>query len=202
MNTRSLLLLVTATGALAAPLLFTVATRAGDADPRADADAGSESLDGSADAGPPLPSYRVEPFPEERSAEPGAKEWASAPRVALDRASSLHFDGWKRPPTPDCEARRVREWMRIRCTIITGALALLGGDREGLAMRLDPLPKEEWRTIPEGAEVVFPVRRGDRREIEWLGIEFGYHAMSSVVPAFVLSEQWAPGDDGPMIVAQ
>jgi hypothetical protein len=96
----------------------------------------------------------------------------------------------------------VREWVRIRCDVITGAIALLGGDREGLAMRLDFARMQEWMTFPEHAEIVFPVRRGDRREIEWLGVSFGYHGMSSVEPAFVVSEQWAPGDEQPMIVAE
>ncbi len=96
----------------------------------------------------------------------------------------------------------MREWMRIRCHLITGAITLLGGEREGLSMRLDPFRKEEWSTFPEGAQLVFPVRRGDRREIEWLVIAFGYKGMNSVEPAFELSEQWAPGDERPMIVAR
>lgn len=207
MSTHSLWVLVAAAGALAVPLLFTVATSAGDANPRADADAGVGSVDGGTDADVDaapllLPSYRAEPFSEDRSAEPRAREWASAPRVAVDRAGDGLFAATSGPSTSRCEARRVREWMRIRCELSTGAIALLGGDREGLAMRLDPTPKEEWTTFPEGAAIVFPVRRGDRREIEWLGVAFGYKGMNSLEPSFVLSEQWAPGDERPMIVAE
>lgn len=207
MKTRAQLLVLTAAGALAVPLLFTAATSAGDPDPRADA--GAEPLDGGADgadaadgdAAPPLPSYRVEPFAEARSAEPRAKEWASAPKVALDRSRAGLFATTSRPDT--CEARRLREWVRIRCTITTGAISLLGGDSQGLAMRLDDFKREEFLpSFPEGGEVVFPVRRGDRRAIEWLEIASGYKGMTSVTPSFVLSEQWPPGDEAPTIVAQ
>jgi hypothetical protein len=205
MNTRSLLLLLAATSALAAPLLFTATTSAGDPDPRTDGGAGSETLDGGAEADaapPPLPSYQVEPFSEERSAEPRATEWASAPQVAIDRSNPGLFAETTGPSFSHCEVRRVREWLRIHCAINTGAVSLLGGNRDGLAIRLDPTRHEEWTTFPEGAEIVLPVRRGDRRVIEWLGIEFGYKGMNSVEPAFVLSEQWASGDDRPIIVAR
>ena len=213
MKTRSLRILLAAAGALAAPLLFSVATSAGDPDPPIDA--GAEPGDAGADADastdgdaapppPPLPSYRVEAFTDDRSPEPKAKEWAMAPRVGLDRSRYLLFAEVEGPPSPiiPCEARRVREWMRIRCTVSTGAISLLGGNAEGLALRLDPVKHEDFPMFPEGGEIVFPVRRGDRREIEWLQVAFGYKGMNSVEPSFVLSEQWAPGDAHPLIVAQ
>jgi hypothetical protein len=193
MKTGSRLLLLAAAGALAVPLLFAVATRAGDPEPRADAgSADAESpLDGGedadADAAPPLPSYRAEPFPEEHSAEPKPKEWASAPKVAIDR------------PSP-CEARRLREWMRLHCELSAGAIALLGGDVDGLAMRLDPDVQDVM--FPEGAAIVFPVRRGDRRVIELLQASFGYRGASGIEPYLVLSELWLPGDDQPTILLE
>ena len=210
MKTRSWSLLFATLAALAAPLLLSVATRAGDPEPLGDADAGPGPLDGGAEAGadvaappPPLPSYRAEPFPEEHSPEPKAREWATAPRVAIDRTRGyLVLDVDTEQRSVPCEARRVREWMRIRCSINTGAISLLGGTGEGLAMRLDRTKKEDFVTFPEGGEIVFPVRRGDRREIEWLEVAFGYKGMSSVEPSFMLSEQWIPGDPHPRIVAE
>ncbi len=204
MRTRALLLLAAATGALALPLLATSMTRAEEETVVSDGgvDSGPEDGGADADAGPsPLPSYRLEPFSEDRSPEPKANEWSSAPRVSIDR-SSWTVATTDAPTSGRCDARRVREWVRIRCNLIISAITLLGGDREGLAMRLDPTPQQEWTTFPEGAEVVFPVRRGDRRVIEWLGVAFGYHGMSALEPAFVLSEQWAPGDPGPLLVVE
>ncbi len=37
--------------------------------------------------------------------------------------------------------------------------------RQGKPRHRPPFRKEEWSTFPEGAQLVFPVRRGDRREI-------------------------------------
>lgn len=202
--------LLAAAGALAVPLFFTVAS-AGDPGPPPEAAAAAVSLDGGvdadaeadADAGPlPLPAYDVAPFAEERSAAPKAKEWAAAPRVALDRARPGLFADTTSPTGSLCEARRLREWVRLRCNITTGAISLLGGNVDGLALRLDPVNVEDFQAFPNGGEVVFPVRRGDRRVVEWLEIAFGYKGMTSVEPRFVLSEQWPAGDERPMIVAE
>jgi hypothetical protein len=194
MKTRARLVLVAA-GALALPLLFMAAPSAGDPEPPADAgaDADESALDGGADAdadaAPRLPSYRAEPFPEEHSAEPKGKEWDAAPKVALEPAS-------------DCEARRLREWIRLHCTVMTGAITLLGGNVDGLTMRLDPPGKDDFTPLPPAGTVVFPVRRGDRRVIEWLEVSFGYKGSQSVESKLVLEELWLPGDEQPTILSQ
>jgi hypothetical protein len=195
-----------AVGALAAPLLFAVATSAGDPEPLASApplDAGVGDADG--EAGPPLlPSFRAEPFPETRSPEPKAAEWPLVSRVTLDRSAVGLFVEHQGAGIGSgrCEARRKREWIQIRCAFDTGVVSLLGGNVDGLALRLDPEEKQDFPVFPAGAEVVFPVRRGDRRVIEWLEAASGYKGLRSVEPAFVLSEQWPAGDEAPSIVAE
>lgn len=164
--------------------------------PEAAADSGADSgVDGGADSGadeeekaPPVyPSYAQVPFSDERTPKPKDKEWTTAERVAIDGQIS-------------CEARRLREWIRIRCETATGSIALLGGNHEGLSIYLEPL-KEEFDSFADAGEIVFPVRRGDRRVIEWLTVEFGYKGANSLTPFFVLSESWLPGEERPTILA-
>ena len=170
--------------------------------PEAAADSGADSgADGGVDSGadeeekaPPVyPSYAQVPFSDERTPKPKDKEWATAEQVALDGRTGMAF------PTP-CEARRLHEWIRIRCTTPTGSIALLGGNHEGLSLHLEPL-KEEFDSFADAGEIVFPVRRGDRRVIEWLTVEFGYKGANSLTPFFVLSESWLPGEERPTILA-
>lgn len=149
------------------------------------------SADDEEKAPPVYPSYAQVPFSDERTPKPKDKEWATAERVAIGRVSMAL-------PT-SCEARRLHEWIRIRCNTSTGSIALLGGNHEGLSLHLDPL-KEEFDSFANGGEIVFPVRRGDRRVIEWLTVEFGYKGANSLTPFFVLSESWLPGEERPTIL--
>jgi hypothetical protein len=202
MKTRWLVLLTAS--AVVPALLIAAATSADEPSPQgagAILDGGADG-DTDADAGPPpLRSYSADPLSAERSAEPKAKEWEAAPKVALDRPSHL-LAATEGPSSTSCEARRLREWIRIRCTMTTGAISLLGGEHQGLAMHLDPVKKDDFSEFPDGADIVFPVRRGDRRVIEWLMISFGYKGMQSMEPFLVLSEQWPEGDERPTIVVQ
>jgi hypothetical protein len=66
---------------------------------------------------------------------------------------------------------------------------------------MDPV-KDEFMQVPLAGEMVFPVRRGDRRLFEWVRVEFGYRGMMSTGPMLVLSEVWLPEDDTPVLIAQ
>jgi hypothetical protein len=143
-----------------------------------DVDAGTDAP-ADADAAPPPPLYSEEPFPEKRTPMPKAAEWEAAPLRSLDRGSCA------------CTVRRVREWIRLTGPW-DGGLVLLGGGVDGLSLRK--------------GEIIFPVRPGDRREIELLVNDhhlFVRGVDDTHVPSFagVLSEQWIAGDERPAIVA-
>lgn len=149
------------------------------------------------DAGPPLPSFAAEPFPEKPTALPSAEEWQGAPAVAIDRAHPPSLFAAHATARTGCRVRRVREWLRIHCTAMTGGAVLLGGNQAGLSIRFDK--------VDGGTEVIVPVRRGDRRVIEMLGSQTLARQVLSVERAtfgFVISEQWPAGDDRPTIVAE
>jgi hypothetical protein len=155
----------------------------------------TEPPDGGADAAPApsFPMFNEMPFPDAPTPVPKAKEWESAQRVVFDSKSGGGLTG-------SCQAHRLREWIRLRCSSTSiGAISLLGGNSDGLGFQLDP-PPNEWVSFPEAGQIVFPVRRGDRRVIEWLQVSWGYRGPNSIEPYLVVSEHWLPDEAQPTIV--
>ncbi|WP_437987390.1 hypothetical protein [Sorangium sp. So ce117] len=142
------------------------------------------------DAGDELP-LDAAPFPPEPSKQPTAAEWKAAPRVRLSRAG---------PAAAGCRAYRTREWLRIRCPELTvSAISLLGGKSEGVAFWIDP--PRGGSELPRGGEVMFPIRRGDRRVIQILTFGPGYDGPFTLLPAIVIQEQWLEDEPAPTVTA-
>jgi hypothetical protein len=154
-----------------------------------------------------LPPFDAEPFSDEKTPAPKLPEWTEAKRVALTRMS---------PSLDKCSAKRLREWMKIRCDSKIAGFRLIAGSTDGVALWIaESVHKEEaylgnWQlqaaafeTMGRFGEIVFPVRRGDRRVFEgfrldiWEGYE-GPPATGSVA-ALLVEEQWPP-DGKPEIV--
>ncbi|WP_437917037.1 hypothetical protein WME73_22695 [Sorangium sp. So ce302] len=145
---------------------------------------------GATDAGDELP-LDAAPFPPEPSKQPTAAEWKAAPRVRLSRAG---------PAAAGCRAYRAREWLRIRCPELTvSAISLLGGKSEGVAFWIDP--PRGGSELPRGGEVMFPIRRGDRRVIQILTFGPGYDGPFTLLPAIVIQEQWLEDEPAPTVTA-
>ncbi len=190
---RPLRAIALAAAALAAPLLAAV-THAGEP---VSPDAGATLADAGADAetgppaGTPLPVVDAVPFPEKRTPMPGNGEWAAAPDVTIHRWANALFAA-RGGQASNCVARRLREWVRVECKG-TGGVLLLGGGADGVWLT------DEERDVPGAA-------RGPA-EIEFLqeqttfsgyrGIEEHHRSAFD----FTLSEQWAPGDERPWLVA-
>lgn len=131
------------------------------------------------------------PFPPEPSKQPTAAEWKAAPRVRLSRAG---------PAAAGCRAYRAREWLRIRCPELTvSAISLLGGKSDGVAFWIDP--PRAGSELPRGGEVMFPMRRGDRRVIQILTFGPGYDGPFTLLPAIVIQEQWLEDEPAPTVTA-
>ena len=140
---------------------------------------------------PPAPADLARPLDAdppgpEKSPAPKAAEWAAAGRVRLTRVG---------PQAAGCNAIRVREWLRIRCPMKTFAVSLLGGSNEGLAFWIGPESEQQ------PGEVQFPLRRGDRRVVEFW--TYGKDAAGAFMPqpALVVQEQWVDGDAAPTVTA-
>jgi hypothetical protein len=150
-----------------------------------------------------LPAFDAEPFPDDKTKPPTDDDWKSAIQVRLSRVS---------PSVPTgCRAWRVREWMKIHCDMKTAGLRLLAGKSEGVSLVVvESLISEEaadkdWQvnlqrleSMGRFGQIVFPVRRGDRRVFEWLRLDQfdNYEGGPSIAPtsAMLVEEQWLDGE--------
>ncbi len=111
---------------------------------------------------------------------PDAPEWAHAPVFAAQRIRS------------GCEVKRHGEEVRIACKrgFANGANQLAGtpeGVRFGKPTESGP------------PAVVFPLRRGDRRVIQYVDYEANRWSWGAF-PQMTISAYWLEGDDAPTIV--
>lgn len=129
-----------------------------------------------------------------RSPQPTRDEWSTQQRhVKLTRSSKA---------ASRCLASVVREWLRLRCSGgVASAVTLLGGERDGVLFWIDP-PPDKATNIPGDAEIIFPVRRGDRRLIQVWTLGPGYDGPLTVVPSFVVQEHWVDGAPDPTVIAR
>lgn len=163
----------------AAPSVTPTATAAASAPATSTAAASSDKP-----AAAPLPAVSSVSWPEETSKPPSLDEWKSAQELAPRGGGASN-----------CRVRRVREWVRVRClegkTLEVEQIA--GPQVHTLGIEVPPLA---YADVGSGG-TVFPVRRGDRRVLQWLTPRY-----TSVVEAesgVVVTEQWLPEDPGPLI---
>ncbi|UQA62881.1 hypothetical protein [Polyangium aurulentum] len=201
MKTRRWTLGFLAILAIAAAPLLALDANAGDPEPAPAAAAPSVTVaDGGTEAGLGAdysvavpkgpPAYDAVPFPDHKSPRPKDTEWNHADAVAIN---GLPYG---------CAALRINEWIRLRCESTLASIGLVGGDRTDVSMRLDPMTEEDAvMGFHRAGEMVFPVRRGDRRLFEWVQVEFGYKGMMSTGVLLVLSEHWLPDEEKPTLIA-
>ena len=122
----------------------------------------------------------------EKSKAPTYAEWSSAGKVQLTRTG---------PAAARCNAYRVREWLKIRCAgLAPHAMALLGGSAGEVAFWID-------RDERKGAEMQFPLRRGDRRVLQvWTG-ETDAAGTFVKKPALLVQELWQDDRPAPIVTA-
>lgn len=136
---------------------------------------------------PPIPLADQRPGPE-ATPKPSAKEWKAAPRVSLAR------------PLPSfCEARLVREWLRIRCSPAEGlaaGAAVLSGDGADVGFFMTRSGKYGWDST---TEVVMPLRRGDRRIVQLTRTNSGHEGIFSQDPLLLVSAEWLDEKGGPIV---
>jgi hypothetical protein len=163
-----------------------------DAAPGADADAGADAGEA---AEPAPPSLYLDPPPDAKSKPPTVKEWAAEKDIELARGIR------------SCTARKVREWMRIRCSVLgTHSIDLVAGKSADVFFSIvtgvdcfdDPY---EGQRCSEQVEAVFPIRRGDRRVIQISTRRGGYGPLEmELLGEVVISETWIEGDPGPVVI--
>lgn len=163
-------------------------------------DAGSSD----AEASPPSESLPfLGPVPDEKSKPPKPAEWAKAPAIG------------NRGRRFDCKVHRVREWLRVRCEMLRSAgIELVTGRKTDVYFSLkfgggtcvDTMDVDETgqpykqNTCWDALEVVFPLRRGDRRVFQMSEAVFqGYMGGMLMRGKIVISETFLDGDPGPVV---
>jgi hypothetical protein len=140
---------------------------------------------------PPDPPLISASLPAEKSPRPAFADWKTSTPVRLQHVS---------PKAARCKVYLVKEWVRVRCLGgVTSAITQLGGEREGVAFWIDS-PPDPATGVPGDGEAVFPVRRGDRRLLQFWTLGPGYDGPLTVVPAFTLQEEWIDPDAGPTLL--
>jgi hypothetical protein len=173
---RSLKSLAALTGTALA-LLFAYRT-ASSAPPAASASAGAPSDK------PTLPAFSSVSWPDEASKPPSLDEWKAAEELSVRGGGAS-----------SCRVRRVREWVRLRCLegATLGVEQIAGPQVHAIGVEAGP---GAYAGVGTGG-AVFPVRRGDRRILQWFTPR--YTSVVETESGVVITEQWLPEDPGPMI---
>ncbi|MDC3962171.1 hypothetical protein [Polyangium jinanense] len=157
--------------------------------------------DAGADAAAAAPTESLPflgPVPAEKSKPPTFAEWTAA--KDLDAPVSSTF----------CGVRRVREWLRFRCEVMnSNSIDLVTGNSNdaffsvkqgGGECTSDP---DQGQICWDAVEVVFPLRRGDRRFFQITQrTGGGYYVPGSgpmVRSILGLSEMWVEDEPGPIV---
>jgi len=185
------------------------------------------SPEGAPDAGVKRESLPLlGPIPEERSRPPTLAEWTAAldiggipPRRPLTMGAAPG-SAPAPPRSSECKLRRVREWIRFRCVAdkLIGAELLAGTASEvSYSNMSDACPpavaaddqadpyRDQTMVCNARVEIVFPIRRGDRRFFQIL--RQGPNEWSGVIGRFatveirsVLEVAWVAEEPLPVVV--
>lgn len=125
---------------------------------------------------------------EKDNKTPKLSDWQTATRVRITRRGAR---------AENCRAWRTRAWIKVHCDVRTTAVSLLGGAFKGVSMWMRDPPA--GAPAPEAAEVIFPMKPGDRRVLEFFSFGETYGG-SMVSPGLMLQEYWLEGTSAPTIV--
>lgn len=141
---------------------------------------------------PPIEVLEKQTIPTTASKVPSLEEWKTATVVDVERGSSA---------ATDCVVYLVREWLKIKCNLVIGAIYQHSGTPEGVAFWIQP--KENiYATMYEanGGEMIFPLRAGDRRFIQFYILRHDSCRGIAYEPSVMVDETWIEGESAPTVV--
>lgn len=159
----------------------------------------SASASANAPVGPPKrePSSELlekQTIPTTASKVPTLEEWKTATVVDVERGSSA---------ATNCVLYLVREWLKIKCNLVVGAIYQHSGNAEGVAFWVQP-KTEIFSTMFEanGGEMIFPLRSGDRRLLQFYSLRHDPCKGIDYEPSVMVDETWIEGESAPTVVLQ
>jgi hypothetical protein len=141
---------------------------------------------------PPMEELEKLTIPTEKSPVPKLEEWKNAKQVEVIRR------GYQ---APSCVALLVREWLKIKCDLVVGAIWLHSG--EGVAFWVTP-KEDVWTDLERanGGEMIMPLRPGDRRLLQFFSLRHDPCTGIGHEPSVMVDETWIEGDAAPIVVLQ
>ena len=131
------------------------------------------------------------PWSDVETDPPSAEEWKTAPFVEITRRA---------PAARDCTIRRVREYVRVRCTVRSAGARVLAGNPRDVVVQLGAPAAGNHEPLPESIEVTFPIRRNDPHLIRLFGVEFGYEGGVFAIAGSLLDASWPESAKAPTLV--
>lgn len=142
---------------------------------------------------PPIALLETLTIPSTPSPVPTLDEWKNATVVDVSR------HGYE---TSDCTLWLVREWLKIKCDLSIGAIYQHAGNPEGVAFWITPKPNIWSGGMEEknGGEMIFPLRVGDRRFLQFYRLQHDGCVGVGYGPSVMVDETWVEGDPAPTVV--
>jgi len=143
---------------------------------------------------PPIERLDKQTIPTTVSPVPTLDEWKTAQVVDVDRrnyASSY------------CVVLLVREWLKVKCELSIGAIYQHSGDSRGVAFWIQPKPNI-WENVEllNGGEMIFPLRVGDRRLLQFFEARRDPCIGIGFEPSVLVDETWIEGESAPTVVLE
>ena len=139
---------------------------------------------------PPPPSLpldlELDPPDEARTPLPSKAEWAAALKFDLRHGRS-------------CIGQRIREWVRVDCEVQgIQHVAAYAGETRDVHVGVRRVSYGTWEQ-DEGAVMMFPVRRGERRVIAATSAFFGRYSGGVPESGLLVSVSWPKRERAPTL---
>ena len=141
---------------------------------------------------PPIEVLEKQTIPTEKSPVPKLDEWLKARPVEVFRHDYN---------SANCIVLRVREWLKVKCDMRVGAIYQHSGNPEGVLFWVGP-KLEIYLDIESknGGEMIFPLRPGDRRLLQFFELRQDPCVGIGFDPSVIVDETWIEGEPGPIVV--
>lgn len=141
-----------------------------------------------------LPALSTFTIPTEKTEMPPVDGWSEATRIKPTRSRA-----------PSCEVHLLREYVKVTCPMNMAGIRQFAGNAKDVRLRVPQKPVEGngvnlW-AAPFGADITFPLRRGEGYVFQFFTIESGYDSVDAA-PSTLVDVHWPVSEERPTLVLQ